>query len=165
MKKSERKVIIPDLREFTDDNGKKWVQTSTDDLFSIKELNEMITSIEKERVKDEVIFARIDFQKVDKEFYDTAIELQERLKKQGKLLQNYVAETKKVIDRKNIKLKELIEYIRKLHQFIAYINANPEDADNLDLNVSFGTQSEPIAGVESVYEEVEEIVMSAGDKE
>jgi len=165
MKKSEKKAIIPDLREFTDDNGKKWVQTSTDDLFSIKELNEMITSIEKERAKDEVVFARIDFQKVDKEFYDTALELQERLKKQGKLLQNYVAETKKVIDRKNLKLKELIEYIKKLHQFIAYINTNPEDADNLNLNVSFETQSEAGPAVVSEYEEVEELVMSGNDKE
>ncbi len=165
MKKSEKKVIIPDLREFTDDSGKKWVQTSTDDLFSIKELNEMITSIEKERAKDEVIFARIDFQKVDKEFYDTALELQERLKKQGKLLQHYAAETKKVIDRKNQKLKELIEYIKKLHQFIAYINANPEDAENLDLNIQIRPQGEQTPVIESVFEEVEEIVMSESDKE
>lgn len=165
MKKSEKKVIIPDLREFTDDTGKKWVQTSTDDLFSIKELNEMITSIEKERAKDEVIFARIDFQKVDKEFYDTALELQQRLHKQGKLLERYMSETKKVINRKNLKMKELIDYIKNLHQYIAHINANPEDADNLALNISFGTQPEQKPAVISVYEEVEEKVMSENDNE
>ena len=165
MKKIEKKVIIPDLSEFTDDTGKKWVQTSTDDLFSIKELNEMITSIEKERAKDEVIFARIDFQKVDKEFYDTAMELQKRLQKQGKLLEHYAAETKRVIDRKNLKLKELIDYIKKLHQFIAHINANPEDADMLDIPVTFGVQGERMPEVISEYEEVEEKVMHEGDKE
>ncbi len=165
MKKIDKKVIIPDLREFTDDSGKKWVQTSTDDLFSIKELSEIITSIEKEREKDEVIFARIDFQKVDKEFYDTAIELQQRLQKQAKLLENYAAETKRVIGRKNLKLKELIEYIKSLHQFIAHLNANPEDADNLNIPVTFGTETEKVPEVISEYEEVEEIVMNEGDTE
>jgi len=165
MKKSERKIIIPDLKEFTDDSGKKWVQTSTDDLFSIKELNEIITSIEKERAKDEVVFARIDFQKVDKEFYDTAIELQQRLQKQGKLLQNYAAETKKVINRKNVKLKELIEYIKQLHQFIAHMNANPEEAAQLNIPVTFGTAGYQAPEVVSEYEEVEEIPMSDTDVE
>jgi len=165
MKKREQKVIIPDLREFTDDSGKKWVQTSTDDLFSIKELNEIITSIEKERAKDEVVFARIDFQKVDKEFYDTALELQQRLQKQGKLLQKYATDTKRVIDRKNLKLKELIEYIKQLHQFIAHMNANPEDAENLNIPVTFGFPGDKTPDVVSLYEEVEEKVMADGDEE
>ncbi len=165
MKKTEKKIIIPDLKEFTDDSGKKWVQTSTEDLFTIKELNEIITSIEKERAKDEVVFARIDFQKVDKEFYDTAIELQQRLKKQGKLLQNYVAETKKVIDRKNLKLKELIEYIKNLHQFIAHMNARPEDIDNMNISMALEYRGEGTDKVVSEYEEVEEKVMSVGDEE
>lgn len=165
MKKTEKKAIIPDLKEFTDDSGKKWVQTSTDDLFTIKELNEIITSIEKDRAKDEVVFARIDFQKVDKEFYDTALELQNRLKKQGKILQDYVAQTKKVIERKNLKLKELIEYIRQLHQFIAHMNANPEEIDTLNIPAAFEYHGEGVERVISEYEEVEEKVMSPGDEE
>lgn len=165
MKKKEKKAIIPDLKEFTDDTGKKWVQTSTDDLFSIKELNEIITSIEKERAKDEVVFARIDFQKVDKEFYDTAMELQQRLQKQGKLLQNYAAETRRVIDRKNRKLKELIEYIKQLHLFIAHMNANPEEAARLNIPLTFTAQDERMAQVTSEYEEVEEVVMHESDTE
>lgn len=164
MKKTEKKAVIPDLREFTDDNGKKWVQTSTDDLFTIKELNEIITSIEKERAKDEVVFARIDFQKVDREFYDTAIALQQRLQKQGKLLQNYVSETKKVIDRKNAKLKELIEYIKQLHQFIAHLNANPEDIDRMEIPVSFEIRKDIIPSVVSEFEDVEEIPMTDDDE-
>ncbi|PKL17013.1 MAG: hypothetical protein CVV49_13325 [Spirochaetae bacterium HGW-Spirochaetae-5] len=165
MKKKEQKVIIPDLREFTDDSGKKWVQTSTDDLFSIKELNEIITSIEKERAKDEVVFARIDFQKVDKEFYDTAVELQKRVQKQGKLLQKYAAETKRVIDRKNLKLKELIEYIKQLHQLIAQMNANPEDAGKIDFSAAFDFTAKREPEIVSIYEDVEEVVMKEGDKE
>ena len=164
MKKIEKKATIPDLREFTDDSGKKWVQTSTDDLFTIKEMNEIITSLEKERVKDEVIFARIDFQKVDREFYDTALELQQRLQKQAKILQNYVSETKKVINRKNAKMKELIEYIRQLHQFIAHLNANPDDIDRMDMPVSFEIRNEIIPSVISEFEEVEEIPMSENDE-
>lgn len=164
MKKTDKKTIIPDLKEFTDDSGKKWIQTSTDDLFSIKELSEIITSIEKERAKDEVVFARIDFQKVDKEFYDTALELQQRLQKQGKLLQNYVAETKRVIDRKNLKLKELIDYIKNLHKFIEHMNANPEDAGKLVIPSTY-TAAETAPEVVSVYEDVEEVVMSADDTE
>ena len=164
MKTSEKKIIIPDLKEFVDENGKKWVQTSTDDLFSIKELSEMISSIEKEREKDEVIFARIDFQKVDKEFYDTAIDLQRKLQKQGKLLQNYVAETTKIINRKNSKLTELVEYIKQLHQFISLMNSDPDEAEKLDLSALTKSRSESKPDIVSEYEEVEEIAMLEEDE-
>jgi hypothetical protein len=160
MKNSEKKVIIPDLKEFVDENGKKWVQTSTDDLFSIKELNDMISSIEKERAKDEVVFARIDFQKVDKEFYDTALELEKKLQKQSKLLQKYVSETTVIINRKNSKLLELIEYIKQLHQFIALMSSDPEEAEKLDLSSITISGSESKPEMVSEYEEVEEIEMS-----
>jgi len=161
MKKSERKIIIPDIKEFTDESGKKWVQTSTDDLFSMRELNEIIRDIEKERDKDEIILARIDFQKVDKEFYDAAILLQKRLQKQSLLLKKYVSESKAIIEKKNKKLKELIEYIKKLHQFIAYISHNPEKAESISLPVietSF-ENTKP-----SIYEEVEEVVMKEDEE-
>ena len=159
MKNSEKKTIIPDLKEFVDETGKKWVQTSTDDLFSIKELNDMISSIEKERDKDEVIFARIDFQKVDKEFYDTALELQKKLQKQSGLFQKYVAETTVIINRKNSKLVELIEYIKQLHQFIALMNSDPEEAEKLDVSPIIVSRSEAKPEMVSEYEEVEEVLM------
>jgi len=133
MRRKEKKIIIPDISEFTDDDGKKWVQTSTDDLFSMRELNDIISSIEKERAKDEVVLARIDFQKVDREFYDAAVELQKRLQKQTRLMREYIKQSNSIIDRKNKKLKELIEYIRKLHQFLAYLNENPEDIERLNI--------------------------------
>ena len=62
MKKSAKKPPVPDMTEFTDDEGKKWVQTSTDDFFSLKELNEILESVEKEKQSGEVVLARIDFQ-------------------------------------------------------------------------------------------------------
>jgi len=39
---------VPDITEYTDEEGKKWIQTSTSDLFSSKELNDILESIEKE---------------------------------------------------------------------------------------------------------------------
>ena len=164
MKNTEKKIIIPDLKEFVDENGKKWVQTSTDDLFSIKELNDIISTIEKERVKDEVIFARIDFQKVDKEFYDAALDLEKKLQKQNKLLQKYVAETTEIINRKNSKLLELIEYIKQLHQFITLMNSDPEEAAKLDLSSITISRSDVEPEIVSEYEEVEEIAMTEDDK-
>ena len=161
MRKKE-KIIIPDIREFTDDNGKKWVQTSTDDLFSMRELNDIISNIEKERVKDEVVFARIDFQKVDREFYDAAVELQKRLQKQTKLMREYMRQSNAIIDRKNKKLKELIEYIKKLHQFLSYLNANPDDIERLNIQPQPEVVQQP--SMISEYEAVEELEMSpAGD--
>jgi hypothetical protein len=165
MKKTEKKATIPDIKEFTDDNGKKWVQTSTDDLFSLKELNEIIVSLEKEREKDEVVLARIDFQKVDREFYDAAVELQTKLQKQQKLLQKYMEETKRVIDRKNKKLRELIDYIKQLHQLISYLNANPEDMDMLNIPFTITPLESHMDEFISEYEEVEEKVMSPDDTE
>ncbi len=158
MRRKEKKIIIPDIKEFTDDDGKKWVQTSTDDLFSMRELNEIISSIEKERVKDEVVLARIDFQKVDREFYNAAVELQKRLQKQTKLMREYMRQSDMIIDRKNKKLKELIEYIKKLHQFLAYLNANPDDIERINLQ----PQPEAVqqSSFVSEYDDVEELEMS-----
>lgn len=158
MRNKEKKIIIPDIREFTDDNGKKWVQTSTDDLFSMRELNDIISSIEKERAKDEVVLARIDFQKVDREFYDAAVELQKRLQKQTKLMREYMRQSNAIIDRKNKKLKELIDYIKKMHQFLTYLNANPDDIEKLNIQPQPEVFREP--AFISEYEDVEELEMS-----
>lgn len=160
MKRKDKKIIIPDIREFTDDSGKKWVQTSTDDLFSMRELNDIIRNIEKEREKDEVVLARIDFQKVDREFYEAAIELQKRLQKQTLLMKQYLAESKKTIEKKNRTLKELIEYIKKLHQLLSYLNANPDNIDTISITLPGVTETEEGKGVVSEYEEVEEVVMT-----
>ena len=165
MKKKEKKITIPDIQEFTDDNGKRWVQTSTDDLFSMRELNEIIKNIETERAKDEVVLARIDFQKVDKQFYDAAIELQKRLQKQTLLMKQYISETNAVIERKNKKLKELISYIRKLHEFLLYLNANPENIDSICITTPSMSENETDKGIVSVYEDVDEKVMSPDDEE
>ncbi len=159
MKKRITNNIIPDLTEFTDDEGKKWIQTSTDDLFSTKELNEIISTIEKEREKDEVIIARIDFQKVDREFYDAATELQKRLKTQTELLKKYISQSSEIINRKNKKLKELIDYIKKMHLVLSYLNANPDEADNIKLAPSVFEEKQSRKKITSVYEEIEEIVL------
>ncbi len=163
--KKEKKIIIPDIKEFIDDTGKKWVQTSTDDLFSMRELNEIISDIEKEREKDEVVLARIDFQKVDREFYEAAIELQKRLQKQTVLIKKYMSENARTIEKKNKKLKELIEYIRKLHQLLSYLNANPDNIDTISITLPGVAEQETEKDVVSEYEEVEEVEMLPNDSE
>lgn len=164
MKKKDKKIVIPDIREFTDDAGKRWVQTSTDDLFSMRELNDIIRNIDKEREKDEVVLARIDFQKVDREFYEAAVELQKRLQKQTLLMKQYISESKKTIETKNKTLKELIEYIKKLHQLLSYLNANPDNIDTISITLPGATEAEAEKGVVSEYEEAEEVVMSDNDE-
>jgi len=162
--KREKKLTLPDLKEFTDESGKKWIQTSADDLFSISELNKIIKDIEQERERDEIVLARIDFQKVDREFYEAAVELQKRLEKQTLLLQKFIKESKELIAKKNRKLKELIEYIKKLHLFIAYLNAHPDEVENISVNILTPAEASQDE-IESVYEEVMEIPMSDSDKE
>ncbi|HOO72457.1 MAG TPA: hypothetical protein PK926_11915 [Spirochaetota bacterium] len=159
--KKTKKNIIPDITEFTDDEGKKWVQTSTDDFFSLKELNDILDSVEKEKESGEVVLARINFQKVNKEYYDAAISLQSKLNKQTELLKKVITESKKTIVRKNAKLKELIAYIRKLHQLIAYLTAEGEGGEKISIPAAVFTAPEP-TGVEaeSEYEEVEEVVVA-----
>ncbi len=156
--KKIKKSPVPDLTEFTDEEGKKWKQTSTDDLFSMKELNSILDRIDRERDTDEIILARIDFQKVNREYYEAAISLQKKLKKQTDLLRQVIVDSKNKIERKNKKLKELIEYIRKLHLFIAYINKNQDVLDTL--NIPAERLIVPSAAVEAEaeaeYEDVEE---------
>ncbi len=132
MKKSS-KTRIPDISEFIDESGKKWVQTSTDDLFSGQELNEILTTIEKDREEDSVLLARIDFQNVNREYYEAALALQSKLQKQTELLKKVITDSAVKIERKNKKLKELIDYIKKLHVLLAYMNANQEEIEKMKL--------------------------------
>jgi hypothetical protein len=164
MKKTTKKAIIPDLAEYTDEEGKKWIQTSTDDLFSIKELNEILESIDKSGDSDEIILARIDFQKVNKEYYETAMNLHKKLHQQKALLKKVITDAQTTIERKNKKLRELIAYIRKLHTLLAHLSASEEDLKNLKVSPemlarSIGTTMTEREEREIEYEDVEEIVL------
>lgn len=130
MKKIKKK-IIPNLTEYTDEEGKKWIQTSADDLLSTKELNSIIEKMEKAKKSDDIVLARIDFQQVNREYYETVVELQTKLEKQNSSLKKLLTDAKETIDRKNSKLKELIEYIRKLHLLLAYYKMSPEDVEKM----------------------------------
>lgn len=165
MKKTSKKPLIPDITEFTDDEGKKWVQTSADDLFSIKELNKIIEQIDRSGDSEEIILARIDFQNVNREYYETSVKLRNRLQRQNELIKKMIAETRSVIDRKNGKLRELIEYIRKLHLLLARLSDEGGDAGQLKLpsDMLLRSAGAVFSGedhVEPEYEEVEEIPLS-----
>jgi hypothetical protein len=164
MKKTTKKPLIPDLAEYTDEEGKKWIQTSTDDLFSIKELNEILESIDRGSESDEIILARIDFQTVNKEYYETAMKLQKKLGQQATLLKKVVTDARTTIERKNKKLKELIDYIKKLHTLLAHLSANEEDLQKLKVSPemlarSLGTALTVRDESEEPFEQVEEIVL------
>lgn len=149
-------TIISDITELVDEDGKKWIQTSADDLFEIKELNSILESIERDKNKSEVVLARIDFQKVDKEYYDTAVTLQKKISKQSALLKKIINESRTAVDRKNKKLKELIEYIKKIHHFISRLESDPSVADKIEIKLAEPDEKKPPVR-ESVFEEVEEL--------
>ncbi len=151
--KKTGKTAAPQLTEFTDEDGKRWIQTSTEDLFSIKELNEILETIERDKESGEIVLARIDFKTVNREYYQTVQELQAKLKKRNDLLKKLILESKTVIDRKNKKLKELIDYIKKLHLLLAYYKLRPEDFDKLKFTPEIYTHAEK--AVEPVVEEIE----------
>lgn len=161
MKKSRIKSTMPDLTEFTDEEGKKWIQTSTEDLFSIQELNDILESVEKKEDGEEIVLARINFQKVNKEYYDTAIALQKKLTEKNELLKKVVKGSRETIERKNKKLKELIEYIKKLHILIAHLNADESEIQKLEIPSDLLLQQTQTSGMtRAEYEEVEEIILS-----
>ena len=161
MMKKKEKISVPDLTEFTDEEGKKWIQTSTEDLLSMRELNEIIESLDRDKSKDDLVLARINFQNVNREYYHAAVALQEKLSRQGELLKKIATESKKTIEKKNRKLKELIEYIKKLHLFLAYINTNADDLDKIKIPAAMMMQAvqEKEPELESEYEEVEEKIL------
>ena len=96
--KKESKAAVPP--EFTDGEGKKWIQTSAEDLLSMKELSDVIKNIESDRTDNEVILAHIDFKRVDREYYEAIKLLEEQLKKKDELLKNLILKSKTIIDRK-----------------------------------------------------------------
>jgi hypothetical protein len=160
-KKEKKKNIIPDIKEFVDEAGKKWVQTSTDDLFTLGGLNDVLEAIEKEKQSGEIVFARIDFQKVNKEYYDAAVELQKKLIRQNELLKKLTSDSKSVIERKNKKLKELIEYIKKIHAFLEYLGSKEEPIENIELPKEFlESRVSEEKRFESVFEDAVEMILS-----
>ncbi len=131
MLSKKKKKNNRDLTEFTDEEGKKWIQTTADDLLSTNEFSAIMNKIGKDKEDDEIILARFDFKKVNKEYYETIQDLQARLKKQNEMLKKLLSDAKITIDKKNVKLKELVKYIRKLHLLLAYYKTRPEDIDKL----------------------------------
>ncbi len=167
MRKS-KKHNIPDMSEFTDEEGKKWIQTSTEDLFSIKELNEVLESIDREGESGEIILARIDFQKVDKQYYEAAVELQKKLRRQSEVMKRFITEAKYKIDRKNKKLKELIDYIKKIHLLLARLGSDEEELKQLKIPMenllrSLGSPAAEDKEPVQEYEEVEEVPLPLND--
>lgn len=135
--KTMKKSVKPKAQaftEFVDTEGKKWVQTSSEDLFSIKEINDIIGKIErKDDDAEDIILARIDFKQVNKDYYEKTIELQERLKKKNDMLKKLVEETRTIINKKNLMLRELIDYVKKLHLIFAYYNIDPRNVEKVDI--------------------------------
>ena len=131
IKKSKRN--IPDLTEFTDDEGKKWVQTSVDDLLSTDELSNILDRIDKDKDKDEIVLARFNFEKVNKEYYETVLELEARLKKQNDILKKLLIDARDTIDKKNRKLKELIKIICRYSKIIGgdLVEVTPINGNNI----------------------------------
>lgn len=160
-----KKKKIPESTEFIDGEGKKWVQTSTEDLLSLHELNDILESIDREKEKGEIVLARIDFQRVNKEYYEASVELQQRLKKQSELLKKVIAQSRESIERKNEKLRELIDYIKKLHAFLAYINSK-ENGEDIEIPASFsirkGVEEETLV---EEYIEPEVVYLNADGEE
>ncbi|TAL30162.1 MAG: hypothetical protein EPN93_20275 [Spirochaetes bacterium] len=167
--KKAKKPLAPLNTEFTDADGTRWIQTSTEDLFSVKELNQILESVEKDRQEGEIVLARIDFQRVNKEYYDTVQNLQNKLTKRTELLKKLIIESKTTIDRKNKKLKELIEYIKKLHVLLAYYKLSPEHIDKFRFTPELYRPGEGAAPAEAgerpeeiptlAYSEVEELLL------
>lgn len=166
--KKAKKISVPDLTEFTDDEGQRWVQTSTEDLFSTKELNDILESVEKEKEEGDIILARIDFKRVNREYYDSVQELQAKLRRRNDVLKKLIIGSRDTIERKNKKLKELIEYIKKLHMLLAYYKLRPEHADKIPLSPEMfmaPPRQAPVQEVEEVeiprvgYTEVQEVML------
>jgi hypothetical protein len=154
-------------KEYTDAQGEKWVQTSTEDIFALKELNEIIASIEKEKDKGEMVLARIDFRTVNKEYYDSLQELQKKLAHKEELLKKLVFESKRVIKRKNDKMLELIGYIKQLQLLVAYNNLDEESLEKIRLNpesILSAKVSEEKEAVEE-YEDVTEVTLDEEGEE
>jgi hypothetical protein len=131
MLSTKKKKNIHDLTEFTDENGSKWIQTTADDLLSANEFSDILNKITKDKNGSEIVLARFDFKKVNKEYYETIQDLQARLNKQNEMLKKLLMDAKTTIDKKNAKLKELVKYIRKLHLLLAYHKTKPEDIEKL----------------------------------
>lgn len=150
--------------EYVDGNGERWVQTSADDLFSIRELNQIFDTVEKERDPDEIVLARIDFKTVNREYYETVQALQKSIRRKDELLKRLITESKRVIKRKNDMMFDMIEYIKQLQHLVAKKALGPEALKGIDpkaLFVSTAAEDED----DAVYEGVTEIFLSEDGEE
>lgn len=152
-------------KEFTDAQGERWVQTSTEDIFQLKELNEIINSIEKEKDKGEIVLARIDFKTVNKEYYDSLQEIQTKLNHKEELLKKLAQESKRVIQRKNEKMMEMIRYIKQLQTLVAYNNLDRESLEKIHINPAAILAAQSAAEEQETVEEYESVEEIALDDE
>jgi hypothetical protein len=148
-----KKKPTPLENEFTDLDGGKWIQTSAEDLFSMAELNKVIDSIEKDKEPGEIVLARIDFRTVNKEYHEAIIDLQAKVKKRDELLKKLAGESQKIIKRKNDKMIEMIDYIKKLQFIIEYNNLDTRSLAHYDERKTKVKTTEPV-----IEEYVQEVV-------
>jgi seryl-tRNA synthetase len=131
--KKQPKQPLEDITEFTDEEGKKWVQTSANDLFSMKEFNDILKKLDQDKEPDEIVLAHIDIKRVNREYYETAVALQEKVNKQAALLKKIAVEVNTSMEKKNKKLMELVAYIRKLHSYIGSLNKSIESGEKISI--------------------------------
>jgi hypothetical protein len=163
IKKSDQP--LEDITEFTDEEGKKWVQTSANDLFSMKEFNDILKKLDQDKEPDEIVLAHIDIKRVNREYYETAVALQEKVNKQAALLKKIAVEVNISMEKKNKKLMELVEYIRKLHSYIGSLNKSIENGEKISITnvpdkekVSRKKKEEKV----SIYQDVTEQTIEFG---
>jgi hypothetical protein len=150
-------------KEFTDLDGGKWIQTSAEDMFSLSELNKAIESIEKEKDPNEIVLARIDFRTVNKEYHEAIIDLQTKLKKKETALNKLITESRVIIDRKNKKLMELIDHIKKLQFIIDYNKLDTSVVAQYTEKQYAPTTTEEVE--EFTYEDVTEVQLNDDGEE
>lgn len=160
MAKKEKKTLD---KEFTDIDGGKWIQTSAEDMFSLSELNKAIESVEKGKDPNEIVLARIDFRTVNKEYHEAVIDLQTKLKKKEATLNKLIKESRVIIDRKNKKLMELIDHIKKLQFIIDYNKLDTSVIAQYTEKEYAPTTAEEVE--EFTYEDVVEIQLDENGKE
>ncbi|HEY1406393.1 MAG TPA: hypothetical protein VF857_07280 [Spirochaetota bacterium] len=160
-----KKHIDNKTKEYIDSNGEKWVQTSPDDLFSIKELNDVFEAVERDRNSNEIVLARIDFRTVNREFYETVQELESRLKKKEELIKRLMSESQRVIKRKNDMMFDMIEYIKQLQLLVARKSISPDLLKGISLEKAFRPGGEEETEEKAVYEEVKEVTLGENGEE
>ncbi len=168
MKKKEEKKN----ETFNEINGIKWVQTTPEDFLFSDEIEKTLKTIQSGKKDNEKIFAYLKVGTINENYLTAFNKQKDKIENKNKTIKLLSEQIKKIINKKNTKIKDLMITIKRMKILLDENNINYSDIESKVKSVSITAsklavdfQSSIVNEDEEVYEPVVEVLIDKDGNE